>query len=281
MKNKTLKLIKSERPHEPILKRKRLFYRFNKLKVSIFNLLLKRGFKYNALSPEESFDLLLKTKKSLIRFGNGESEIIVGLDMGTQEYRKELRKKLIEIWKNYSANSPYLMALTNWNLTVDIKELKRRGTFGIWRFMRYLLWKYKVEKSPLPYLETDMFRASDVTLPYEKIELLWKDFQNIIMVHNSYEYFNWFKDKNKGKKVWFIKIPDKNMFDVLNETKRNILQLINEANLSSNNVVVLVAGGPGGKVLCYELINMGYRCYDMGNFFHTFYQLEKLENEKI
>ncbi|GAB6182653.1 GT-D fold domain-containing glycosyltransferase [Thermodesulfovibrio hydrogeniphilus] len=281
MKNPTITIIKSERPKEPILKKKRIFYRFNKLKVIIFNLLFKRGFKYNALSAEESLDLLLKTKKSLIRFGNGESEIIVGLDMGTQEYRKELRKKLIEIWKNYSENSPYLMALTNWNLTADIKELKRRGTFGIWRFMRYLLWKYKIEKSSLPYPETDMFRASEVTLPYEKIELLWKDFQNIIMVHNSNEYFNWFKNKNLDKKVWFVKIPDKNMFDVLNEIKSKILQLINYNDLPATNTVILLAGGPGGKVLCYELINLGYRCYDMGNFFHTFYQLEKLQNEKI
>ncbi len=277
MKNLTLKTIKSERPKEPILKRKRLFYRFNKLMVILFNLLFRRGFKYNALSSEKSFDLLLKTKKSLIRFGNGESEIIVGLDMGTQEYRKELRNELIEIWKNYSENCTYLMALTNWNLTVDIKELKRRGTFGIWRFMRYLLWKYKIEQSPLPYLETDMFRASDIMLPYEKIELLWKDFQNIIMVHNSKEYFNWFRSKNKYKKVWFVKIPDKNMFDLLDNIKKEIFQLITKNKLFHSEIVILIAGGPGGKVLCYELINMGYRCYDMGNFFHTFYQLEKLK----
>lgn len=272
-----MELIKSQRPKEAIIKKKRLIFRLNRFLTTLFNLFYRSPLRYYALSSEESLDILLKTKKSYIRFGNGESEIIVGLDMATQFYSKELKKGLLEIIKHYSPQCNYLLGLTNWNLTKSVKELKatpKKYKYKMWRYMRYVFWKYSMNKIEMPFLETDMFRVGPVGLMRDKIEKLWADISNIIMVHNSEEYFRWFSREYNNKKIYFIKIPDDNFFSVLYETQEEIIRLIKDNNINKDDLVVLVAAGPGAKVLCYNLCQKdgSYLCYDMGNFFHMHYQ---------
>ncbi|GEM_PF-715228 len=276
-----LRQIKNQRPSEPVKEKKRLIYRLNKLFTFLFNLFHKRGFKYNSLNSKESLNLLLTTKKSLIRFGDGEARIIVGKDQGCQNYHPKLRKKLTEIWLNYSSDSPYLFALSNWNLTSSVEELKKRGTFHIWKFSRYLFWKFKMEKLKLPILETDMFRAGPAILDGKEIERLWNDYSNLIMVHHSLEYYKWFSSKYPEKKVFFIQIPDKNFFEFVEEKKEEVRELVKREKIDKKDIVILIAGGPGGKVFCYDLILEGFKCLDVGHYFHTFYNLEKMKNEKI
>jgi hypothetical protein len=260
----------SQRPKEPIIKRKRLIFRINRFLTNLYNLFHTQGFQYNALSSKESLEILLRSGKSLIRFGNGESEIIVGLDMATQEYNGELANSLKEIVKNYTKDCNYLLALTNWNLRKSTKQLKDENRFRLWRYMRYVFWKLHMNKISMPFLETDMFRKGPVGLSISEIEKLWRNRQSIIMVHNTKEYYDWFKNKYFGKKVYFVQIPDKNFFSVLKNTQSKIEQIINNNKIEKDDLLILVSAGPGGKVLCYNLCQppFGYLCYDMGNFFH-------------
>lgn len=264
---------KSQRPKEPIIKKKRLIFRINRFLTNLYNFFYREGLKYNALSSEESIQLLLQSKKSLIRFGNGESEIIVGLDMGTQEYNKKLAQLLKEIIKNYNSECNYLLALTNWNLKKSVKQLKKENKFRLWRYMRYVFWRLKINKISMPFLETDMFRTGVVGLPISQIEKLWSDRRYIIIVHNTEEYYNWFKNKYSDRIVYFVQIPDKNFFSVLENTQSQIEQIIDSNRLNKKDLVVLISAGPGGKVLCYRLCQSdnAYTCYDMGNFFHMHY----------
>ena len=267
----------SERPKEPIIKRKTLNFRVNRILTNLFNFFNRKGLNYQALSAEESLQMLLKTKKSYIRFGNGESEILVGLDMATQIYDKDLKKTLVKIIKDYSPPCNYLLGLTNWNLTKNVQELKatpKKRKYRMWRFMRYAFWKLGMNKIDMPFLETDMFRVKPVGLNREKIESLWADVSNIIMVHNSERYFQCFSKEYAKKKIHFVKIPDKNFFGVLPKTQEKIINVIKGNNISKNDLIIMISAGPGANVLCYNLCqkNENYLCYDMGNFFHMHYQ---------
>lgn len=269
-------IIKSERPRELIIKKKTLFYRFNSILTNLYNFFYRGGLAYRALNSEESLQLLLESKKSLIRLGNGESEILVGLDMATQVYDKGLRNTLLEIIKSYNDDCHYLLGLTNWRLTKSVKELKstpNQSAFKIWRFMRFAFWKYRMYRITMPFLEADMFRIGQVGLKLEDIEKLWKNSSYIVMLLNNEAYYTWFQGRYKDKKVYFVKIPDKNFFKVLPEVQNKILNLIKEQNIKEDNVVILAAAGPGAKVLCYNLCqkDANYLCYDMGNFFHMHY----------
>jgi len=268
---------KSERPKEPIIKKKTLNYRLNRFLTNIFNFLYRKPLRYHALTAEESLQMLLRTKKSYIRLGNGESEILVGLDMATQVCDKGMKNALLEIIKNYNDDCHYLLGLTNWRLTKSVKELRstpKQSAFKIWRFMRFVFWKYGMYRITMPFLEADMFRVGRVGLKREQIYDLWKDISHIIVVHNNESCFRRFQKEQKNKNVFFIKIPDKNFFSTLPETQRKIIQLIKDNGIEKEGLVILVAAGPGAKVLCYNLCqkDADYLCYDMGNFFHMHYQ---------
>jgi hypothetical protein len=270
-------LIKGQRPVRPLKRNKTIRYRFNKVYAAIFNSIYRDGLRYHALTPEESLQILLQTRKSLIRFGNGESEIMVGSGMGTQEYHKDLRRGLIEIIKNYSPQSNYLLALTNWQLCKSVDELKAtpgKKAYYIWRFMRYLYWRLGMDKIDMPFLEADMFRIGPVGLKKEEIKTLWQGISNIIIVYNSKKHFDLFRKEHKDKNVFFIQIPDKNFFYMIPQTRQEITDTIKGYSIDKGDLAVLVAGGPGANILCYNLCQRdGVLCYDMGNFFHMHYHI--------
>jgi len=268
--------IKSERPAEPLKRNKTIQYRFNKVFTEIFNFFYRKGLNYHALSAEESLQMLLETKKSLIRFGNGESEIMVGSGMGTQEYHRDLRKGLIEIIKDYSPRSNYLLALTNWQLRKSVDELKAtpgKKAYYIWRFMRYLYWRLGMEKIDMPFLEADMFRIGPVGLKKEEIKKLWQNISNLIVVYNSKRHCELFRKDHAGKNIFFVQIPDKNFFYVIYQTYNEIMDIIGKYHINKRDLAVLVAGGPAGKVLCYYICQKydNILAFDMGNFFHMHY----------
>lgn len=268
--------MKSERPKDAIVKKKRLMFRLNRMATNIFNILYTGPLQYRALGQEQSLQLLLESRKSYIRLGNGESEILVGLDMATQVYSKGLRDALAEIIINYSPRANYLLGMTNWRLTRSVRELKstpNQNAFRLWRFMRYVFWKYGMGEIDMPFLEADMFRLGDVRLGTDRIEGLWKEASHIIVVYNNEASYRRFSESQKGRKTYFFGIPDKNFFSMLPETQDRIIRLIEKEGMKKEDLVILASAGPGAKVLCYNLCqkDANYLCYDMGNFFHMHY----------
>jgi hypothetical protein len=268
---------KSERPNEAIIKKKTFTFRLNRALTCLFNFFNRKGLNYQAVNPEESLKMLLKTKKSHIRFGNGESEIMVGLDMATQIYDGDLDRYLVKIIKNYSPGCNYLLGLTNWRLTQRVKDLKAtpgQKAYKIWRFMRYLFWRLDMHKIDMPFLEADMFRIGTKGLNLEKIALLWADVSNIIVVYNNDRHFQRFREKHKDKHVFFVSIPDKNFFRVLPDAQKKILTIIKDNEIRKDDLAILVSAGPGANVLCYNLCqrDADFLCYDMGNFFYMHYE---------
>lgn len=274
------KIIKNQRATNQFKIKRTLRAKILKRLADIFNFLYKKGMCYNALDSYNSLDLLLLTRKSYIRLGDGEFRIIAGFDQANQQYHPELRKGLIKIIKQYRPDSKYFLGLTNWNLTADINTLKKRKSYGIWRYARFFLWRFSIhKKSKMPYLETDMFRVGEVGLSNSEIERIWLPYEYIIIVHNSKEYFEWFKNKYPLKKMFFVKIPERDFFFVLNEKEQEILNIINYHKIPKEKLIILIAAGPGGKILCYNLINRDFYVCDMGHYFHMRYHLEKIGKE--
>jgi len=276
--------MKTERPKKAIVKKKTLKFRINRLRANIFNFFNRGKLPYKPLDKEESLKLLLETGKSYIRFGNGESEILVGLDMATQQYDKELEKGLTKIIKDYSPDCNYLLGLVNWALTKSVKEmnaLPEQNLFNIWKFMRYVFYKLGMEKITMPFLEADMFRIGAVHLSRVQIELLWADKSSIIMIYNNEDHYERFKKKHSDKEVYFIKIPDRDFFTLLPEVQERIQTIIKDNRINKDSLAVLVCAGPGSNVLCYNLCQRddNLLCYDMGNFFHMRYR-EKMQESR-
>lgn len=268
--------MKSERPKKAIKKKKTLNFRINRVKANLYNFFNRKGLDYTALDVDESLQMLLETGKSYIRFGNGESEILAGLDMSTQSYDKNLEKGLVKIIREYSSESNYLLGLTNWCLTRSIEDLKHAPSgnlYLIWRFMRYMFHRLDMDRIKMPFLEADMFRVAPVGLPTDRIELLWAEKSSIIMVYNNRKNYQRFKEQHSDKEIYFVEIADRNFFNILHETEEKILTIIKDNGIGTGDLAVLVAAGPGSNVLCYNLCQRDdpVLCYDMGNFFYMRY----------
>jgi hypothetical protein len=222
------------------------------------------------LNSEDSLKKLTQTKKSYIRFGDAEAKLMLGGNWPTQIGSKELRQRLHLIFREYGEESAYLIGLANSRICRDREALKRIDRDRIWRNSRFLLRRILKDKQGAVFLEANMFRVGQDELSLSKIEALWNALRHVIIVHNNETSINWFRNHYPDIDTHLVKIPDKNMFSVVDETEENILNLISKHKMDQRSCAILLAAGAGGNVLNFNLCQRhgNYTCYDMGNFFH-------------
>lgn len=156
------------------------------------------------LEDNESLNELLKSRKSLIRWGDGETKIFFGGDLYFQPNSISLFLSLREIIKTYGENSAYYLALPNAFLNTDKVSLVKSNKYFLWVHTRYLYSKYFKNKK-IFFLSSFMFREES-NLKNDVIEKLWKTETYIFFLHNNYKYYIDFCEKYPTKKVLFIEV---------------------------------------------------------------------------
>jgi hypothetical protein len=261
----------SERPAAPnVTQNTPLSYRLNKNLAYLHTLFFRQGLRYLALDSHASLQEIRRSGKSFIRFGDGEAKLMLGADWPTQLWSKALAEGLYRIFKDYSPSSNYLVGVANSRLTLSMRELKKINRHRTWRNARYCLRKYLQADSGLPFLEANLFRIGADELKQHEIDALWATKTHVIIIHNRPEYLEWFRHTYPQIETYLVQIPDKNFFEKLPETEAQILELTHQQHLKKETLAILIAAGPGGKILNHRLCqrSAGYLCYDMGNFFH-------------
>ncbi len=232
-----------------------------KLKIIIFNLLSFYGVKnFSYLNDSETIEYLLKNKKSLIRWGDGESSCLLLKDIYFQKTSTELSSDLKSILVEYSAeNSKYLLAGPNKYLSADILTLLYENKLLTWIKSRYVFMKYIKRSNVLG--DAFVFRPLS-QLSNEIVEKLWIN-HNIILVHPEVRVFEDFKRKYSSNKVMFIQIKSENAYSEINDISKNIFN----SGFSKSNTRILISGGPAAKVIIKLGSDKGYIAYDMGQYF--------------
>lgn len=212
------------------------------------------------ITQEDMIDFIVKNNLSLIRFGDGEFCILERKDIHYQCYSKELAICLDNIIKEYIDScgaSRYCVGMPSFWLKVNaLFLLKKRVYFSCWTHTRYFF-KKRYDKNVV-YTDAFLFKRNNEAV-YEK---LWvnKGIQKIIFVHNDKKYALDFERKY-GITTVFVQIPYINAFESKDEILKNILAYSDR----NQNQLILVSAGPCGKVLVYELCNMGFRAIDTGH----------------
>lgn len=243
-------------------------YKLNKILAKIYQYIYSNGMKYNALNSEESLEEIIKSGKSFMRFGDGESKLMLGGDWPTQWHSQELSDGLWAIFEEYGHNSNYLIGVGNSHLTRSVNSLKKDNKHRTWRNSLFCMRRFLVKDLSLPFIEANMLRVGPVGLQRKQISKMWQDFSQVILVQNKIEYFDWFNKEYPNKESYFVKVPDKNAFEVMHKCLDEIMKLIEIHKLRKDKLVIMVAMGPSGKVMIHKLCKEGFCCYDMGNFFH-------------
>lgn len=216
-------------------------------------------------SDEEAVERIVNEHCSLIRFGDGEFEIMAGKERAPfQKCDKTLSEKLREAIT--TDNDNILIAIADNYGDLDIYT--KHYAFGIREYMteEVRAFHWSVLDPAKTYYNAYMFKCY---LPYKDksgtqkrinlIKRIWNQ-RDIVLVEGSQTRTGQGNDllDNAGS-VKRILCPTKNAFTYYSE-------ILNEVKKVSKDNMILFALGPAGKVMAYDLISWGYQVIDIGQF---------------
>ena len=222
-------------------------------------------FDISVMSIDETLDELMKTEKSLIRFGDGEFNIMNGYSIAFQEYNEELARGMKEILLTANQEEmllcmPEVFKAFKGEFPLDYnseifwkKELDRYADF----FQEYCQSKtYGSAFISRPYIYSkDKTRAFD---QFEKMKQLFEG-KDLLIVEGTTSRSGVGNDLfDKANSIKRIICPSHNAFSKIKEIREKILE-------HSERRLILLMLGPTAKVLAYQLTQQGYRALDLGH----------------
>lgn len=218
-------------------------------------------------SCEETLDQLLKSNKSICRFGDGEFACISGNLRAkfTATYSQKLADKLIEVLKSNDEGIMIAIADNYGNLEkyseASKREIRHYMTASVRREHMELLdvnRRYYNTYVTRPYIT---FADKNTDMPkkrFEKIKLLWKD-RDIVLIEGIYTRFGVGNDLlENAKSIKRILGP---AVDAINKYD----EILNYAEKEDKNAIYLIALGPVATVLAYDLAKTGRQAIDIGH----------------
>lgn len=211
---------------------------------------------------QETIECLINTKKSVIRFGDGELELIKGNSIPFQKSSKQLSDRLKEVLS--STNENILIGLPHfiYSNKDNLQEISK----NFWRVngksFRDTIAKY-INIDNIYYaseftIAFSAYKNFDVSKYFEDLKKIWQD-KNITIICGSTVFdkieHNIFEN---AKSIEFIHAPSKNAFDKYDEILKSCLAIDKDRLL----ITIL---GPTAKILAYDLTNNGYRALDLGH----------------
>lgn len=215
--------------------------------------------KARILDVDKTIEVILKEKKSVIRLGDGEFNILQGEDVHYQKHSKELQLKMECLINEYLSNpekSEYILCMPGEFLKCSgIKLLRRKVYIVSWAISRYIF--KKIYDRKVTYGEAFLFGKGNE----EKYKKIWLDsnIENIIFVHNEKRYSEEF-EKKYNIKTKNILVKSKNSFENHEEILNSILK-----EIKNDKTMVLISAGPCAKYLVYELTKKGIWAIDTGH----------------
>lgn len=218
--------------------------------------------KAKLLDASQTIDRIIKYQISLIRLGDGEQNIIEGMDIHYQKALPKLSEELQNIirdYKNEGINCGYLLCMPNEFLKCSgLKLMKKRVWISSWSKFRYVF-KHKYDIIG-EYGEAFLF-AKKYDYLYSKI---WENKKLVIFVHNNKHYSDVFSDRY-NKSVLFIPVSSKDCYDDVDIITDKIKCQIDNIGFAKKDLIVLISAGPCAKTIVYRLRNCGVQIIDTGH----------------
>lgn len=219
------------------------------------------------LGPLDSIKEIIRTKKSVARFGDGEFNLILGNGIGFQEFDPKLQARLKEVLTSQDENM--LIGISDRFGSLDNLELNVRN---YWRdFLgKYRQDIYKMLDFNRTYIDTHItafgIEMVDHTTEearaaseeyYNEVRKIW-DGQDITVIKgaDNEKFENNIYDN--AKSVSYIYGPKAHAF-------REYDRIFEEAKKLPKDRLILIVLGPTAKPLAYDLTKLGYRALDLGH----------------
>ena len=224
---------------------------------------LKKKKKLKFYTDKEVVDLVLNTRKSIARYGDGEFKWLLNIEQESfQKQDKELSKRLKEVImednNNLIIGIPYALN--------DLSQYNRNARF-VWhvfinklydKIIRYINPKktYCNTNITRPYI--DYKNKKEAKQRFENIKRIWKD-KDITIVEGEYTKIGVGNDLlNNAKSIRRIICPSKDAFSKYEHIYKETVK-------EDKNRIILLALGPTATVLASDLSKNGYQAIDIGH----------------
>lgn len=220
--------------------------------------------KIHVLSFKDTINQLINTNCSIIRYGDGEFNLIEGKSIGFQNENTEISNLLKKILNTESEDLmiaiPDVFGSLSW---LDIRSAR------FWQRQREInreTYLTNLSESKVygnahvfrPYIVSSKKNREDVNEIYSSIKTLWND-KDIVIIEGSTTKMGVGNDLLYGcKTVERIICPSVNAFSKIEE-------ILTIATNIDKHKLILLSLGPTAKVLGYELYRLGYRVIDTGH----------------
>lgn len=216
----------------------------------------------NVRDINQTLDYILEHHSSVVRYGDGEMDIIAGHSIPYQEYNEELANGLKNILIKQS--TPELVVC----LSDVFERLERYNEFAA-SFWRGHLEHYKDLYQSL--CQADWYGSTFISRPYidlvdktlsvgyfEKLKELW-DSRDILIVEGLTSRSGVGNDLfDNANSVSRIICPSRNAFSKIEEIKSEIKKY-------ADGKLILVMLGPTAKIIAHDLSLEGYQTIDIGH----------------
>lgn len=225
------------------------------------------------LNSEDSLQQILSKPKSFYRFGDGEIEIMLGGNAGTQMYNPKLSKGLMDAFLDIDADAYIGIGYDYFNFNIwNGNDFQNK--FYLFSSEKYRNFYLKYCEKNYTYIDTG-FTQRYFTLPIEKriewfadLKALFKE-KNVVlfMGEQAYKNLNYYIfDEANEVNVNFC--PSKNAYDKYDD-------IVEKVRGYSKDTLICMAIGATSKVLAYQLTKEGYLVYDIGHMLKDYDSYKK------
>lgn len=227
------------------------------------------SFKEHFYSKEE-IKQLLRDRKSIIRFGDGEINLLLDLKNHYQSFSPKAKLMMMEITHFYKKDSAYVLSVPRF-INVSNDELKEIGKFNVWLPLKVMF--LLMFPKNIGYMDAHNFYYDNY---FETVVApIIKD-RKIIYVTRK-ETIE--KQKHNSEILWkdvvYVETPEKDALLSYDEIKTKLNNTLD--GLVPEEVVLLVAMGPVGKYLIFEYAKKGIQGIDVGVALETMFTGKSLE----
>lgn len=221
--------------------------------------------KINIMTISDTLDILKKENNpSIIRFGDGEMNIIARNDIGFQSESLSLSEKMKVVLN--TRDSTLLISIPNIFGSLKSFDIEAEYYWITHREEYYDLYNSYIDSEYLygdalvfrPYICFNKKERKYVGNYFEQIKSLWTN-KEIVIIEGKYTRMGVGNDLFDGaKKIERIICPSSNAYDKYQTILDNALTINKEK-------LILLSLGPCAKVLGYDMWKLGYHVLDIGH----------------
>lgn len=217
----------------------------------------------SVLSIDQSLDYLLEKGASVVRFGDGEMDLVAGRSIVYQDFDPELSARLREIM-SMESDEHLMICLPDVFTGLERYSIDAQNFWSL-NHLPHFLEKYKnICRAPWygstfisrPYI--DLEDKTPSVGYFAKLKQLWQD-KDLLIVEGETSRSGVGNDLFDGaRSIKRIICPSRNAYSKLEAIKQAVRE-------HADNRLILTMLGPTAKVLVYDLVQEGYRALDIGH----------------